>query len=112
MQPTSPEKLRAMSNEEIGAIVQRYLDDERSDPAYQTIFGNIYFEVDTPHIVKSDNHARVPVRPSTEPRRVHYMYGLLADINVEIVDKELINIYLAPGDPLESSEEARELAVA
>ena len=112
MQPTSPEKLQALTEEDIAGIVQRYLDKERSDTAYKAIFGDIYFQVDRQSIVKGDDFVRVPVRPSREPNRVHYMYGLLADINVEIIDNELINIYLSSGDPLESEAGERELVAA
>ena len=86
-----------MTKEEAVSIVQKHLLGETLD--------DIYVVVDEPRIIIGDGWIRVPVRPSHEPKRLNRFYGLLADINGEILDETGENILLLAGDPLEPVED-------
>ena len=117
----SAKNLEKYTNVQIGDIVQNCFDNEKKEGSYQTIFGDIYFQVDKKRVWRGDGWIRVLVQPSREPKRVHYMYGLLADLSVQIGDDLGINLLLDAGDPLEGYPEpepaitetaARELVAA
>ncbi|MBC8140879.1 MAG: hypothetical protein H7Y38_05500, partial [Armatimonadetes bacterium] len=102
---SSLENLKHYTDAQIGETVQRHFDDESKKAAYQTLFGDIYFQVDKQAVRRGDGWVRIPVQPSREPRRIHYMYGLLADLSVQIGDELGINLLLDAGDPLEGYPE-------
>ena len=86
-----------MTKDEDISVVQKHLAGETLD--------DIYFVVDEPRVIVGDGWIRVPVRPSHEPKHLNRFYGLLADINGEIMDETGENILLLAGDPLEPVED-------
>jgi hypothetical protein len=81
-----------MTKIEVASLVEKYLADARLD--------DIYFVVDRERIQTGDNWYRVPIRPSYLPQKLFRLYEFLAEYEVEIADKEKINILLTSGEPL------------
>ena len=92
--------------QDVADVVRRYLKDVRIGD------GGIYLEVDVEHIRRGEHSWRVPVRPLRWPKRMFEYYGVLAEIEEEISEKENLNILFSTGEPLQEEEHSAAPATA
>jgi hypothetical protein len=61
--------------------------------------GGVTLEVDPDGVVKGEFEWRVRVRPSHEPPKPMEYYEALTDIEMELEEREHLNVFLVPSDP-------------
>jgi hypothetical protein len=65
--------------------------------------GGVTLEIDEQGIHKVLCQWRVPVRPSVEPMKRYEYYEALSDVEVELHERENLNVFLVPSDPEHSA---------
>jgi hypothetical protein len=59
----------------------------------------VSLEVDERGIRKVGCQWRIPIRPSAEPVGRYEYYEALTDIEIELSEREKLNVFLVPSDP-------------
>ena len=73
--------------------------------------GGVTIEVVLEGIVRGEFEWRVPVRPSREPPRPMEYYEAITDVEMELDEREHLNVFLVPSDPKRSQSEETEPSI-
>jgi hypothetical protein len=93
-----------LSEQVVAQKVAEYLKDCHPD--------GITLEVDRDGVHRGEFSWRVRVRPDREPSKLFEYYGALADVEVELSEREHLNVWLVTSDPkqLGPAREGRQAA--
>src|SRR5947209_16368062 len=61
--------------------------------------GGVTVEVDPGGVQRRESSWRVRVRPSTEPPKLFEYYEALADVEIELAERDHLNVWLVTADP-------------
>lgn len=77
-----------MTRQKVGVLVQKYLD---ANP-----LGDITFAVLLDEVQRERYSWSVPVRPSRQPQTMFAYYEVLAEVEMQVEEKEHVNILFVP----------------
>ena len=79
------------SASDVAQKVAEYLKDRRP--------GGVSVAVDPHGVQQAESSWRVRVRPSKEPAKLFKYYEALADVEIELEEREQLNVWLVTSDP-------------
>jgi hypothetical protein len=88
---TDRTKLARVTARAVAQKVAEYLQDCHP--------GGVTVEVDPDGIQRRESSWRVRVRPSKEPAKLFEYYEALADVELELEEREHLNVWLVTADP-------------
>jgi hypothetical protein len=86
-----------LTADSVANIVRKYLAGHQP--------GGVNLEVVEQGIRHEDGWWRVPVRPSTWPKKRYEYYEALAEIESELQEKEKLNVLIATSEPVETASD-------